>query len=224
MWRVRCAYGSVASRKRSTCCAANAVSESAVARWLISPTTFAGGCGSSASPQRPMPVSSFRCTGMSSGISPLTGDDELEPRLARLGELVGRAHDDDPRLRKLAPQLEGFGDGDDAERRGPGLERRPSDVARAVAVAVRLHDGPELGPVERLEQPPRVVANRAEVDRDLAPVHASSLARERAAGLRSRRLRRGHSAATLRARRAAALRRLPRPRAAAPCPSRGTRP
>jgi hypothetical protein len=42
------------------------------------------------------------------------GEDELEPRLARLGELVGRAHHDDPGLRKLAPQLEGFDDGDDA--------------------------------------------------------------------------------------------------------------
>ena len=152
------------------------------------------------------------------------GDDEFKPRLVRLGELVGRAHDDDPRIGKLAAQLHGFGDSDDAEGRSPGLERRPSDVTRAVAVAVCLHDGPELGTVERLEQPPRVVANRAEVDRDLAPVHASSLARERAAGLRSSRLLRGHSAATLRARRVAALRRLPRLRAAAPCLSRGTRP
>ena len=72
MWRVRCEYGSVASRKRSICCRAKSGSVSAVARWLISPTTFAGGSGSSASPQRPMPVSSFRWTGGPSGISPLT--------------------------------------------------------------------------------------------------------------------------------------------------------
>ena len=38
----------------------------------MSPTTFAGGSGSSLSPQRPMPVSSFRWTGIPSGISPGT--------------------------------------------------------------------------------------------------------------------------------------------------------
>ena len=98
-------------------------------------------------------------------------DHELDPRLARLRDRVGRAHDDDPRLRELTAQLEGLGDRDDAERGGSRVERRPSDVTRAVAVAVRLDDGPELGPAEHLEQPPRVVADHPEVDRDLAPVH-----------------------------------------------------
>ena len=99
------------------------------------------------------------------------GDDELDPSLARFGKLVGGAHHDEPRLRQLAAQVERLRDGDDAERRSPGLERRPPDVARTVAVAVRLHDSPELGSVERLEKPPSVVANCAEFDRDLAPVH-----------------------------------------------------
>ena len=100
-----------------------------------------------------------------------TGDDELEPRLARLGHLLRRAHHDDSRLRELATQLAGFGEGHDAEGRRAGFERRPRDVACAVAVAVRLDDGPELAPVEPFQQPSRVMADRAEVNRDLAPLH-----------------------------------------------------
>src|SRR6476661_3881467 len=68
--RVRCVYAAVAARNRSTCCSTNAASVSPVARWLIRPTTSAGGSGSSERPQRPMPVSSLRCTRTPAGSSP----------------------------------------------------------------------------------------------------------------------------------------------------------
>src|SRR5689334_21473450 len=96
---------------------------------------------------------------------------ELEATLAGLGHLVRRAHDEDSRLRQLAAQLRSLGDGDHAESRRPRAERRPRDVDGAVAAAVRLHHGPQLAPGERVEEPARVVADRAEVDRDLAAVY-----------------------------------------------------
>ena len=68
-------------------------------------------------------------------------------------------------------QTPAFSGGHDAKSGGAGLERRPTDVARTMAVAVRLHDCPELGSLQHLEESSRVVADRAEVDRDLAPVH-----------------------------------------------------
>src|SRR5438552_18593093 len=120
---------------------------------------------------------------------------ELEPRLARLSQLCRRAHHDDPSLREPAAQLYGFGDGNDAEGRSPCFQRGSRDVARAVAVPVRLHDGPQLGALEHVEEPDRVVADRAEIYRDLAPMHASSLARMRAHALRPRRSPRGRSVA-----------------------------
>ena len=104
-------------------------------------------------------------------------DDELEPRVPCRGDLariVRRAHDHDARVGQLAPQLEALVDGGDAECGRARFEGRAAYVDRAVAVAVRLHDGPELGAVEDVEKPPRVVANGAEVDRDLAPVHAAA--------------------------------------------------
>ena len=70
MWRVRDAYSAVAAAKRSICSSVNAASLSAEAKWLIRPTTSRPGAGSSASPQRPMPVSSFRWTRTPSGTSP----------------------------------------------------------------------------------------------------------------------------------------------------------
>ena len=109
--------------------------------------------------------------GCPSGISPLT-EMTSSSRASRASASSSVGHITMIRASgQLPSQLDGLGDGDDAERRRAGLERRPPDVGRAVAVAVRLHDGPELGSVQRLEQPPCVVADRAEVDRDLAPVH-----------------------------------------------------
>ena len=60
----------VAAPNRSIWSSVNAASQSADAKWLISPTTSRPGAGSSASPQRPIPVSSFRWTRTPSGISP----------------------------------------------------------------------------------------------------------------------------------------------------------
>ena len=71
-WRVRCAYGSVASRKRSICARAKSRSVSAVARCVARPTTSRVGAASSETPQRPMPVSSLTWTGTPSGTRPLT--------------------------------------------------------------------------------------------------------------------------------------------------------
>ena len=76
--RVRCATESVAARNRSICSRAKSGSVSAVARCVITPTTARVGAGSSETPQRPMPVSSFTCTTTPSGIS-VARDDELEP-------------------------------------------------------------------------------------------------------------------------------------------------
>ena len=65
---------------------------------------------------------------MPSGISPPTETTSSSRASRASASSVGRAHDDDPRLGKLAAQLERLGDRDDAERRRAGLERRPRDV------------------------------------------------------------------------------------------------
>ena len=99
---------------------------------------------------------------------------ELEPRLARLGDLAagrGRAHHEDPRVAELGSQLEPLGDGRDAERAGALVEHRAGDIDRAVPVGVGLHDRPELRAVEHAQQRPRVAPDRAEVDGQLRPVH-----------------------------------------------------
>ena len=126
MWRVRCAYGSVASRKRSICCARErrvGVGRREVAH---QPDDVRRRLRQLGEPPAPHPGVELQVHRDAVGDLAAAGDDELEPRLARLGELVGRAHHDDPRVGKLAPQLDGFGDSDDAERRRPGLERRPT--------------------------------------------------------------------------------------------------
>src|SRR5581483_11609246 len=101
-------------------------------------------------------------------------DRELEPRLARLGSLLRRPHDEYPRLGQHTADLEPLVDSRDAEGGRARLERGAPDVDGAVPVAVRLDDRPELRAVERVEEAPDVVANRAEVDRDLAPVHSAA--------------------------------------------------
>src|ERR1051325_10653270 len=88
-WRIRADYGSVASRNRLTCASANPRSESAVARCVINPTTSAPGFGSSESPQRPIPVSSFRCTRRPSGISsPRCASSSSPSRASAIARLV----------------------------------------------------------------------------------------------------------------------------------------
>ena len=94
------------------------------------------------------------------------GDRQLEPGLAREADVVRRAQDEDARFGERRPQLPPLGDGRRAERRGAGLERGAPALDGAVAVPVGLDDGPELGSRERVEEPPRVPAERAEVDRD----------------------------------------------------------
>ena len=94
-WRIRSAYGSVASRKRSICCSANAGSVVGASRGASSgrrPRPAAPAARES--PQRPMPVSSFRWTRTPSGISP-SQTASSSRGLARLGDLAarrGRAH------------------------------------------------------------------------------------------------------------------------------------
>ena len=101
-------------------------------------------------------------------------DDELEPRLARLGDraaLQCRAQDENPCGRELGPKLEPFLERRDAERARTAADSGGRDVDRAVAVAVRLDDGPERRAVERAQQRPRVPPHGAEVDGDLRAVH-----------------------------------------------------
>ena len=69
--------------------------------------------------------------------------------------------------RAAAPERQPLGHGRHAEGGRARFERRPGDVRRAVPVAVRLHDGPQLGSVERAEQGARVAPHRAEVERHL---------------------------------------------------------
>ena len=205
---------------------AKAGSESAVARWLISPTTSRGSAGSSESPQRPMPVSSFRCTGTPSGTAPL-GDRELEPGLARRAPISSAVGGPMTRMRagpERSPQRERLRRRSRRRARvAPASSAARRDVARAVPVAVRLDDRPELGAAERVAGAPRVAPHRAEVDRDLGAVHArypASDRRQRASRSLATRPARGTSAAA--AASAVRGRARPRPRAAAPAPSRGT--
>ena len=114
---------------------------------------------------------------MPSGQRAVVRDDELEPGLARLGDLPvrGRPHDDDPRGRELAAA--GRAPPPTVATQSAGrarAERAVGDVDRAVPVAVRLDDGPELGARELLEQQLGVPPHRAEVDRDLRARYSAS--------------------------------------------------
>src|SRR5581483_10152133 len=101
------------------------------------------------------------------------GDDELELRLARPRDLaVARwSQHDDPGTRELAAEVEAFRDGCDAERGRALTECGPRHVGGAVAVAVRLDHGPELGAGEGAAKRARVAAKSAEVDLDLRAGH-----------------------------------------------------
>ncbi len=133
-------------------------------------------------------------------------DDELEARISRLSDLAvaaGGSHDDDPRLRELPAELEGLGHGRDAECGSAGAERGAGNVDGAVAVAVRLHDGPELGAGERAQERVRVAAKRSR-DRSSAPTASGGFERARGEARRSDRLRRARSVGAPRPTRAAA--------------------
>jgi hypothetical protein len=103
----------------------------------------------------------------------LVVDDELEARLACIRHLtpLGRAEHDEAGLGKLAAEHQRLVDGRRADRRRARAERGGGDIDRAVPVAVRLHDGPELRAVERAQQRRGVPPQRAEVDRELRPMH-----------------------------------------------------
>ena len=77
-------------------------------------------------------------------------------------------------VRILAAKCEPFGDRRDAERGGARAECCARDVDRAVAVGIRLDDGPQAGSVERTQQRSHIAPQRAEVDRDLGAVHQPS--------------------------------------------------
>ena len=98
-------------------------------------------------------------------------DDERQPGIARQRNLTarGRPDDEDACGRELGTQRERLAE--PSRRTGvvaPARERGIRAVDGAVTVAVRLHDGPQLGAVERAQQRGDVAAQRAQVDRDLA--------------------------------------------------------
>ena len=106
-------------------------SESAVARWLIRPTTLTGGTGSSDTPHRPMPVSSLRWTGTPSGIgSSKTTSSSLASRACGDVAVRGRPEDEDAHAPELAPERtaprrRSRRTAPARPRRAPRLRRRP---------------------------------------------------------------------------------------------------
>ena len=105
--------------------------------------------------------------------NPLVGSDELEPRDARLADLAlgHRPHHEDARVAKCGSEVERFRQRRDAERGCAGVERGLRDVDRAVAVPLRLHDGPELGSFRRTQERRGVPPNRPEVEGEARPLH-----------------------------------------------------
>ncbi len=108
---------------------------------------------------------------------PAVRRDELEPRDASFADfaLGDGPHDDDAGVAKRRAQVEGLGQRRDAERGRTGVERRLRDVDRAVAVALGLDDGPQLGSPRRAEQRLGVPPDRAEIEGEAGPLHAAIL-------------------------------------------------
>ena len=105
------------------------------------------------------------------------GGDQLEPRDVRLTDLPLRhgAEHDDARVPKGGAKVERFRQCRDAEGGGTRLEGRPRHVDRAVPVALRLHDGPQLCPLGRSEQGLGVSPYRSEVEGEARPLHVAIL-------------------------------------------------
>ncbi len=169
--RVRCAYGSVAARNRVELLRGEVRVAVGGREMRHEPDDVRGRLRQLREPPASHPRVELEMDGDVGRDLAFAGDGQLEPRFARVGDPLRRPHHEDPRLGERAPQLERFVDRSDTEHRRARLERRPPDVDRAMPVAVRLDDSPELGPVERLEQPASVVPDRPEVDRDLAAMH-----------------------------------------------------
>ena len=159
--------------------------------------------GGSAAPRAPSGPCRCRASGgrgtpSGSGRSSATASSSRASRASR--DLPVRAAGPITRMRgveKSGRSTSASGDRRGAERGRAGAERRAGDVDRSVPVAVRLHDRPELGAVERAQQRPRVPADRAQVDRSAqtgasitrvrrdAPDHVAT---RRSAPLRDRRV------------------------------------
>ena len=100
-----------------------------------------------------MPVSSFRWTGTPSGTWP-SATTSSSLALVRAATSLDLSVGPSTTIRvsgNAVPQLERLGHRRDTERRRATLERSPRDVLGAVPVAVRLDDGPELGPVQDVD-------------------------------------------------------------------------
>ena len=99
--------------------------------------------------------------------------DELEPGSARLPPLrfVRRAHHDDARVGEGGAKRERLRRRRHRERRRASPQRRPRDVHRAVPVAVRLDDGPQLRRPGRAPERLRVPADRSQVEGEERALH-----------------------------------------------------
>ena len=192
-----------------------------MARCVIRPTTERPGEGSSPSPQRPIPVSSLRCTGTPSGTS-ASHCRQLERPRARMRDVPvrGRAEDEDPRVGESGAEREALAHRGDAQRDRAARQRRPPGVGGAVAVPVGLDDGPQLGRRDAVGEHAGVVADRAEVDRD---ERAGHVRRGPRAAPRRRPTRRGRPGARRAARRGRGRQPPPRRPRRARGPSRGMR-
>ena len=161
--RVRCATGSVAARNRSICARAKSGSVSAVARCVITPTTSRAGAGSSATAPPAHAGVELHVHGDAFG-DLAARDDQLQPGLARLGDLRSDAAGPRTRIRAAgssARRSERLADGRDAQSLRARLERGAGAVDRAVAVGVGLHDRPDLGAAGCAQQRLHVAPQRS---------------------------------------------------------------
>ena len=112
---------------------------------------------------------------------PLVGGDELQPRDASLADLAlgHRPHHEDASVAKRRAQVERLRQRRDAQGGRPRVERGLRHVDGAVAVALRLHDGPELGALGGLQEGRGVPPDRPEIEGEARPLHALILARPR---------------------------------------------
>ena len=217
-WRIGCVWPRRLFEALD-CARANSGSLSAVARWVMSPTT------SWLAPQFREPPPPHPGVELEVGPNALRDRQfphgELETRppapAKSPGPLTGPSTGCAPRkTRRGAPAPLPL-----SRRRGRRTlgERRAGDVDGPMAVAVRLDDGPQRRALEHVEQPAGIPPHGAEIDRDLRPMHPAR-GEGRPAG---RRPSGPTGVPTPRRRRCGPEPPLPR-RGAAPFPWRGTRP